>query len=138
LQTEIRRQSPRYAALTNPEPLDLAEIQTRVLDENSILLEYSLGAERSFLFAVTKNTLEIYELPKRENIEKSARQTIEKIKLADANVKTNLADLSRMLLAPVADKIQNKRLLIVAPGILQYVPFAALSSPQSRVQSQTK
>jgi CHAT domain-containing protein len=132
LQTEIQQQSPQFAALTNPEPLDLADIQSKVLDENSILLEYSLGAERSFLFAVTKTKLEIFELPKRDIIEKSARRTIEKIKLADAvAAETNLVDLSRILLASVADKIQNKRLLIVASGILQYVPFAALSSSES-------
>lgn len=66
LQAEIRRQSPQFAALTDPELLNLADIQAKVLDEDSILLEYSLGAERSFLFAVTVNTLDVYELPKRE------------------------------------------------------------------------
>lgn len=132
LQTEIRRQSPRFAALINPEPLDLAEIQAQVLDENSILLEYFLGAEKAYLFAATKTSLEVFKLPAREIIEKSARQAIEKIKLAESSAaKTDLADLSRILLAPVAGKISNKRLLIVAPGVLQYVPFAALSSPKS-------
>jgi CHAT domain-containing protein len=135
LQTEIRRQSPQFAALTDPEPLDLADVQAQVLDEDTILLEYALGAERSFLFAVTVNTLDVYELPKREMIEKSARRAIEKIKLSDAAAKTDLNDLSQILLAPVAEKLPNKRLLIVAPGVLQYVPFAALSSPKSKVQS---
>src|SRR5262249_28036621 len=36
------------------------------------------------------------------------------------------ASLSRMLLAPVAAELEQKRLLIVAEGVLQYVPFAAL------------
>lgn len=134
LQTEIRRQSPNFADLTNPEPLNLAEIQEQVLDANSILLEYSLGAEVSFLFVVTKEKIELLELPKRETIEKSVRRTIEKIKSADATATTDLANLSRILLAPIADKIQNKRLLIVASGILQYVPFAALKSQKSANQ----
>jgi CHAT domain-containing protein len=137
LQTEIRRQSPQFAALTNPEPLDLAAVQSQVLDENSILLEYFLGAERSYLFAATKNNLEIYELPKREIIEKSARRTIEKIKSVDATVNTDLADLSRILLAPVAVNIQNKRLLVVASGVLQYVPFAALQIPDSKTDAKS-
>ena len=34
-----------------------------------------------------------------------------------------------MILAPVADKLGNKRLAIVADGALQSVPFAALSDP---------
>jgi CHAT domain-containing protein len=39
--------------------------------------------------------------------------------------------LSRMLLTPVALEIRGKRLLIVSDGALQYIPFAALFSPQS-------
>jgi CHAT domain-containing protein/Tfp pilus assembly protein PilF len=135
LQTEIRRKSPQFSALTNPAPLDLKDIQAQILDENSILLEYFLGAENSYLFAVNKNSLEIFELPKREIIEKSARQAVEKIKLANSTEKPDLADLSRILLAPVAEKIQNKRLLIVASGVLQYVPFAALQSQDSKAKN---
>jgi CHAT domain-containing protein len=37
--------------------------------------------------------------------------------------------LSRMLLGPAAAELKNKRLLIVAEGVLQYVPFAALAEP---------
>src|SRR5207253_797453 len=44
----IRQASPRYAALTQPAPLDLQEIQT-LLDPDTLLLEYSLGEERSYL-----------------------------------------------------------------------------------------
>ncbi len=135
LQNEIRQQNPQFAALTNPKPLTLTEIQAQLLDEDSILLEYSIGAERSFLFAVSKNSLDVFEMPNREIIEKAARQTIEKIKSSNPSVKTNLNDLSRILLAPVAEKIQSKRLLIVAPGILQYVPFAALPSPNTKTDS---
>jgi CHAT domain-containing protein len=34
--------------------------------------------------------------------------------------------LSKLVLGPVADRLANKRLLIVSEGALQYVPFAAL------------
>src|SRR5262249_15886500 len=37
--------------------------------------------------------------------------------------------LSRMLLGPVGAELKNKRLLIVAEGVLQYVPFSALTDP---------
>ena len=39
-----------------------------------MLLEYSLGEERSYVWAVTQNSLKTYELPKREQIEKAARR----------------------------------------------------------------
>jgi len=57
VQAEIRVKSPRYAALTQPHPLGLREIQRELLDDNTLLLEYSLGEERSFLWAVTPSTL---------------------------------------------------------------------------------
>ena len=37
--------------------------------------------------------------------------------------------VTRMLLDPVASRIEGKRLLIVGEGVLQYLPFAALPEP---------
>ncbi len=147
IQAKIRAESPRFAALIQPETLSLAKIQAEILDEDSVLLEYSLGEERSFLFVADKSSLEIIELPKRAEIEQPARQFVENIKAysgseplrespqqrqqrlqnADANWKKEREILSRMLLGAVGEKIENKRLLIVSSGVLQYVPFAALS-----------
>ncbi len=39
-------------------------------------------------------------------------------------------ELSSMVLAPVAAQLTNKRLVIVADGALQYVPFAMLPDPK--------
>src|SRR5262249_5718472 len=39
------------------------------------------------------------------------------------------AALSQMLLGPVAEQLGAKRLLIVADGALQYLPFGALPEP---------
>src|SRR5262249_31949194 len=49
--------------------------------------------------------------------------------LADAAFPKASADLSRMLLGPVASQLGSRRLLIVSEGMLQYVPFAALPTP---------
>src|SRR5262249_12267624 len=68
IQTQIRQISPRYAALTQPQPLMADEIQQQ-LDDDTLLLEYSLGDQRSFLWAVTPKTITSYKLPKREVIE---------------------------------------------------------------------
>jgi hypothetical protein len=42
LQTKIRTNSPKYAALQYPQPLTLPQIQQQ-LDKDTLLLEYSLG-----------------------------------------------------------------------------------------------
>ena len=47
VQAQIRSKSPHYAALTQPRPLGLAEIQQLVVDDETLLLEYALGEERS-------------------------------------------------------------------------------------------
>ncbi len=44
-------------------------------------------------------------------------------------------DLSKMLIAPVAEKLSNKRLAIVADGVLQYLPFSALINPKSEIST---
>ena len=145
VETEIRRTSPRYAALTQPQPLTLKEIQTQVLDPDTVLLEYSIGDERSYVWVVTATSITSYELPKRADIETAARRFYDllnarntaikketserreaRIAQADAEIPTAAASLSRMVLAPVAEQLGNKRLMIVADDALHFVPFAAL------------
>lgn len=142
----IRSRNPRYAALMLPELLSLPEIQKQVLDDDTVLLEYALGEERSFLFAVTKTSFDVYELPKRADIEAVAKQfyrltarrppefTVAKEWLAKAEREypAIAAKLSQMILKPAAAQLGKKRLLIVAEGALQYVPFSALPAPSAQ------
>jgi CHAT domain-containing protein len=146
-QAAIRRASPRYAALTQPQPLKVNEIQSQ-LEEGTLLLEYSLGEERSFLWAISKTSLNSYELPKQELVEQSARRVYDllterarplknetpsqrRVRLARAEAQFPKAagELSRMLLAPVAGELGKSRLVVVADGALQYIPFAMLPDP---------
>lgn len=145
VETEIRKTSPHYASLMQPRPLTLKEIQTQVLDLDTLLLEYSLGEERSYLWAVTTNSITSHELPKRDEIETASRhlhdllnarnfrvkgetneQRARRVEQADAEVPVAAASLSRMVLAPVAGQLGNKRLMIVADDALHFVPFGVL------------
>ncbi|MEG3919575.1 CHAT domain-containing protein [Microcoleus sp. T3_A4] len=136
IEAQIRASSPRYAALKYPEPLNLPQIQQQVLDDNTLLLEYSLGEERSYLWAVTKTSFTSYELPSRTEIEATAknfRDTLTKAttRTSPQMVAESAALLSQTILAPVASELGNKRLLIVADGALQYIPFGALTLEKS-------
>lgn len=129
---QIRQASPRYAALTQPSPASLKQIQQEVLDSDSLLLEYILGEERSYLFAITDKSITSYELPKRSEIETETRRVHDLIvNKADAVQPEVLIRLSQMLLGPVASKLGRKRLVIVAQGPLQYLSFGALPTPTS-------
>jgi hypothetical protein len=128
-EAQIRIQSPRYAALTQPQPLSLSDIQ-QLLDHDTVLLEYALGEERSHAWAVTPDSIKSLELPKRAAIEAEARRVYGLlVNKSDALDPAALADLSRMLLGPVADQLGRKRLLVVTDGALQYLPFGALPAP---------
>lgn len=150
LESQIRATSPAYAALIQPQPLTAKEIQSQLLDENTLLLEYSLGEERSYVFAVTPDSLQAFELPKRAVVERAARrvyslltarnvtvngetatQKQSRIALAEAQYPHAAAELSKMLLGPVAAQLQSKRLLVVTDGALAYIPFSVLPEPQN-------
>ncbi|MBE9226614.1 CHAT domain-containing protein [Phormidium sp. LEGE 05292] len=131
LEGEIRVKSPQYAALKYPQPLTLPEIQQQVLDDNTILLEYSLGEKRSYLWLVSKTEITSYELPKRADIEAAAQAFYAQLKSSEIGSPEVGMKLSQMVLAPVANQLGNKRLIIVGDGALQSIPFAALPIPVS-------
>jgi tetratricopeptide (TPR) repeat protein len=133
VQARIRDTSPRYAALTQPQTVSPKEIQQRMLDRDSLLLEYALGDERSYLWAVSPDSITSHELPKRAEIEAAAKRSYELAKTDSKAAEANSAAvaLSQMLLAPVAARLEAKRLVVVADGVLHYVPFAALPVPET-------
>jgi CHAT domain-containing protein len=137
VQTQIRARSPRYAALTQPQPLSLTEIQQQALDEDTLLLEYALGEKRSYLWLVSQRSIDGYELPSRAEIEAAAHRVYElgaarpkRGTPPDTQFIAQARTLSRMLLGPVAPRLGGKRLVVVAPGALSYLPFAALPAPE--------
>jgi CHAT domain-containing protein/tetratricopeptide (TPR) repeat protein len=136
VRAELRAGDPRYAALTQPRLWSAAEIQRELLDRDTLLLEYRLGEKRSFLWAVTPDSLKSFELSGRAEIERVARRACDLLarssnRTAEISSQRPLAELSRLLLAPVASLLPGKRLLVVGDGILQSVPFAALPEPRS-------
>lgn len=151
VQTQIHQNSPRYSALTHPVSLGLQEIQSRLVDPETVLVEYALGEEKSYVFLVSATSLKTFELPARAEVEKASRdvydlvtasdrvvanetldQRTKRLDQANSDYAASAATLSRMLLGPLASELKSKRLLIVGEGILQYVPFAALPDPSAQ------
>ncbi len=134
IRDQIRISSPAYAHLKYPDPITLADVQQKILDDHTVLLQYSLGSDRSYLWLVTKTEISSYELPKKSDIEKVAQEFIDTLTAGTTRSFTKLvmkssSDLSNVILKPVAEKLGNKRLLIIPDGGLQYTPFSALTIP---------
>ena len=133
VQARVRERAPRQADWSRPRPIGLAETQA-LLDDDTALLEYALGDTRSHLFVVTRTALRHVELPPRGQVETAARRAHERLSARNRRALERptaqaLAELSRMVLAPAAAALSARRLLVVADGALQYVPFAALPVP---------
>ncbi|WP_228058827.1 CHAT domain-containing tetratricopeptide repeat protein [Nostoc sp. LEGE 06077] len=135
IQAKIRATSPNYAALTQLQPLSLTQIQQQVLDDDTLLLEYSLGEKRSYLWLVSNKNITSYELPKRADIEAAVQNFRQAITSPYLKPNSSINALSQLILSPVATQLQNKRLVIVSDGALQYVPFAALTKPNVKETS---
>jgi CHAT domain-containing protein len=154
IENQIRTASPRYAALTGAQPQTLADVQQKVLDDGTVLLEYSLGSDSSYLFAVTPSTASLFKLAARSNLDKLAtefraqlippklqRRIVGIDVVADQQRGLGLVEgpsenltafvaaanaLYKAAVEPAGSVIGDKRLLVVADGALNYVPFEAL------------
>ncbi|MEM7588187.1 MAG: CHAT domain-containing tetratricopeptide repeat protein, partial [Acidobacteriota bacterium] len=116
-----------------PESVSLAEAQTLV-DAQTVLLVYYLGAQRSAVWAVTDSRVFCRLLPHREVIEELARELYEAMRNGAHRIRTWKLDrlsteLSDMILAPVAEHLDRPHLIVVPDGALRYIPFAALPHP---------
>ncbi len=154
IENQIRTASPRYAALTGAQPQTLADVQQKVLDDGTVLLEYSLGNDSSYLFAVTPSSASLFKLAARSNLDRLAtdfraqlippklqRRIVGIDVVADQQRGLGLVEgpsenltafvaaanaLYKAAVEPAGSVFGDKRLLVVADGALNYVPFEAL------------
>jgi CHAT domain-containing protein/Tfp pilus assembly protein PilF len=146
---QIQLQNPAYDALIHPQTSTGQQVQA-LLDDDTLLLEYSLGQGSSYVWAVTPATLAVYRLPARRVIEQAVTkvrdsmaargrrmketdtQRHKRLLAADAQYPAAARELSRLVLGPVAGLLTNRRIVIVSDGPLQYVPFEALPAPPGK------
>src|SRR5690242_16870712 len=153
MENQIRTASPRYASLTANKPLTLAEVQQNVLDDQTVLVEYALQTDDSYLFVASKSAVNLFKLPPRSNVDKLAmdlraqlipsklQRRLVGIDVAEANRGLGIATaapeevtpfiaasnaLYKVVLEPAAGMIGEKRLMVVADGALNYIPFEVL------------
>jgi CHAT domain-containing protein len=131
VRSKLLAANPLALSAAESSPIDLAAIRREVLDPGTILLEYSLGEPRSYLWIISQNEAQAFDLPQRAHIDEAARAFWNAVKAGGdaAAVARAATNLSHMVLAPAGSLLENKRLLIVADGALQYVPFSALADP---------
>jgi CHAT domain-containing protein len=147
LVTRMEREYPRYAALRYPRPCSLAEARA-CLGPNEVALLYVLGDEASYLIVVAKDDdprtagLAIHELGPAGAIAKAVDALVHPSALkslrglepipweGEVDAREREAEAYRMLLAPAAEAIRGRDLVIVPGGPLGYLPFELLIEPR--------
>ena len=120
--------------------LDTVSIQA-LLGEETVLLQYALGTERSFVFQVTKDSVRAWPLAPRDQIETLAKSVYEQLRrpAADRHASAMLQEeteaLSRAILPP-GGTFPGKRLVVAADGVLHYLPFSVLLTDTGQDQHQ--
>ncbi|HKN81952.1 MAG TPA: CHAT domain-containing tetratricopeptide repeat protein, partial [Pyrinomonadaceae bacterium] len=134
LLAEIQARNPGYEHKLRPTAWELSKIQQQIMrDDDTVLLEYSLGSEKSYLWTLTRAGLNVHELPDEEKIGKVASRVRELLKATpspntDAELTTAAQELAQMILWPAAKDLNRQRIIVVADGILNYIPFQILPS----------
>lgn len=124
----------KFKDLLRPDPLTYERIRADMTDAQTSLLYYSLGNGKSFAWVVTKDGLNVYELPDKKTIEGAADKLIALLQAPQTNetdqkqLQTAIDEVSRLVVEPLSAKLQTSRLIVVADGILQYVPFQILKT----------
>jgi CHAT domain-containing protein/tetratricopeptide (TPR) repeat protein len=134
VEAEIHRNDPHLAAFNAPPPVGPREI-SGWLEPGTMLLEYSLGEDRSFLWAVEAGQIRSFVLPGQREIEDRVRRVYEELSTVESGQarRGEAATLSQILLGPIwsdrSDASRLRRLVVVPDGALGILPFAALPVP---------
>jgi CHAT domain-containing protein len=135
---ELRRSNPAYAQLRRPELATLDRIQSELAGPDTALLEYMLGDNRSYAWAVTRDKIQLAVLPARKEIEAlvngyrdgmTAEATALTVRSTEREQRDRSRKLYRMLIQPLGEAVNSPgHLLIVPDGVLAYLPFESLVS----------
>src|SRR6185436_4863698 len=98
----------------------------------TVLLQYSLGERKSWVWVVTAERTVAVELADRATIEATARRALARLEAhtpdAAAPPTAELSDLAALVLGPVAEQLNRPRVALALDGALQFVPFSVLPS----------
>ncbi|MDI6722929.1 MAG: CHAT domain-containing protein, partial [Candidatus Aenigmarchaeota archaeon] len=127
---QIRLQNPLYASVNYPVPVTVAELQSKVLTKDEVLLEYFISTRKLFCFVVTTDSFEIVELSEKvadlyANVQ-DILENISAISMGHAYDRILASQLYDTLIKPLEKSINGKTLVIVPDGILAMLPFEAL------------
>ncbi len=123
----------RASRSLQPQPPSVSELKARLLDSHTVVLDYLLAPDQSFLITIVREGVFLYRLPSRSLLteqfanyatllQRSAREE----SLIDS-LRNAAETLAKAVFGPFFDKLSRyDRLYISADGALSLLPFEAL------------
>jgi len=145
VRASIRRASPAYAALTQPAPASLHDTQRDLLDDETVLVEYSVAPSVSYAWVIDRTSMTTARLPGADELERlvrdvhaqvgarapraneSAGEREQRVAAADRALASAAERLGAAIVGPFAARLAGRRVVFVPDGPLQYIPFAMLA-----------
>lgn len=132
---QIETAYPEYYQLKyNLKPVTIANVQQQLLTADQSLVAYFVGDTSIYVFIIDKESKDLLQLPKKQNLAKDIQQfrnSIYKYRPYKREEKL-IKDYARLghilykdLIAPFQAKLKP-RTTIIASGMLEYLPFDAL------------
>jgi CHAT domain-containing protein/Tfp pilus assembly protein PilF len=124
----FEKEYPDYYNLKyQTQTIAVPEVQQRLLDDRTALVEYFTGKDSIFIFAITKNDFTIKTSAKDSLFAPQIEQLRQGIIKQDFAPYAQAAfRLYQTLLAPITSILEGKNLILVPDGLLSAIPFEAL------------
>jgi CHAT domain-containing protein/tetratricopeptide (TPR) repeat protein len=127
IRVRLAVEHPSLAHARYPNMAAVDDVQTRLLRDNEVLLEYFVSRKAGTLWAITASGVHVRRLPPQGEIESAVRSFLERVGRPDGDYRADARKLGAMLLPNLSGVIgADARLIVVPHAILSYVPFEAL------------
>ena len=132
----LQKDEHYYQRKYQPDSLDIAALQRSLLSGSETLLEYFVGQQKIYVFALRRDDLRVASVARTAELDSALQRTQRQLydyRPGQGDDEASLATLYRYLIAPVAEVLADVHKLIIVPdGPLHYLPFDLLSADGQR------
>lgn len=125
----LKLADPEYASLRSINTLTLPKVQALV-GRDTTLLSYFVTSEQTLIFVITRDSLQAARVEMTDDELKTEVDWFRQFAAPGHAAPEVLKRLYKQLIAPVSQYIKTPTVTIIPHGVLNYLPFAALTDGQ--------
>lgn len=128
---QLQQDEKYYQLKYQEDTIDLASWQSQLLNDDDLLLEYFMGEEQLYVFAIEQDALAMHQValdPAFQSTWKNVQNHLFAYDYGDEYQSQWSVQLYQKLIEPVSESlVQKKRLIVIPAGELSYLPFEMLA-----------